>query len=236
VKTLISFKEVEKTYANGIKALDKVNFDIEDGEFVFIVGASGAGKSTIIKLLMAEERDFTGEIQIDRYKMSRIKKREIPYLRRRIGVVYQDFRLIQNKTVYENVAFAMRVIGIAPLKIKKRVPYILNLVGLQDKANRYPNELSGGEQQRVALARAFVNNPKIIIADEPTGNIDPALSMEIMKLLSAINEFGITIVIVTHEKELVDMFSKRVITIEGGHVVGDKTGGYDADEQAEQSQ
>lgn len=224
---MIVLKDVYKVYPNGSKALKGLNMEISDGEFVFIVGPSGSGKSSFIKLLMREETVTSGEIKINDYDLTKIKQRQIPYLRRTMGVVFQDFRLIPNKTVYENVAFAMRVIGVSSRDIRKRVPYILSLVELNTKAKALPHELSGGEQQRVALARALVNNPKLIIADEPTGNIDPRLSRDVMDLLCKINEKGTTVVIVTHEKDLVDTYNKRVISIENGRVVSDRTGGYE---------
>ena len=214
------------TYENGIKALKDATFEIADGEFVFIVGPSGAGKSTILKLLSAEERPESGSLMVGGRDVRTIKRREIPYLRREIGVVYQDFRLIANKTVYENVAFVMRAIGASPRIIKKRVPYVLELVGVLEKANRYPDELSGGEKQRVAIARALINNPDTILADEPTGNLDPTRSYEIMALLNEINRRGTTVIIVTHEDTIVNEFKKRVIAIEDGIIVGDRTGGY----------
>ncbi|MGI6030674.1 MAG: cell division ATP-binding protein FtsE [Eubacteriales bacterium] len=224
---VIEFRDVEKVYDNGTKALQKVSFSVEQGEFVFIIGHSGAGKSTLLKLMTCEEEVTEGEIIINGYNLRHIKKREIPYMRRTIGMVFQDFRLIESKTVFENVAFAMRAVGASTRAIKKRVPYVLSMVGLAHKTKSYPNQLSGGEQQRVALARALVNNPALIIADEPTGNIDPRMSFEIMQLLQEINNRGTTIVLVTHERDLVDMMKKRVITIESGEVVSDRTGGYD---------
>lgn len=224
---MISLKDVYKVYPNGSKALKGLDMEIADGEFVFIVGPSGSGKSSFIKLLMREEIATSGEIKVNDYDLTKIKQREIPHLRRTMGVVFQDFRLIPNKTVYENVAFAMRVIGVSNRDIRKRVPYILSLVELNTKAKALPHELSGGEQQRVALARALVNNPQLIIADEPTGNIDPRLSRDVMDLLCKINEKGTTVVIVTHEKDLVDAYNKRVINIEDGRVVSDGTGGYE---------
>lgn len=219
---LIEFKGVHKTYDNGNKALKDVSLTINKGEFVFIVGSSGAGKSTLLKLMMREEVPSAGEVIINGYKLSKLRKREIPYLRRMMGIVFQDFRLINNMTVFDNVAFAMRVIGATNSQIRKRVPYVLGLVGLHHKARCYPKELSGGEQQRVGLARALVNNPSIIIADEPTGNIDPDLSREIVELLTEINRRGTTIVMVTHELELVKMFPHRVIKIQEGCVVSDQ--------------
>ena len=218
---MIEFKNVSKTYSNGTHALQNVNLTVADGEFVFIVGSSGAGKSTFLKLIMCEETPNEGDIIGNGTHITSLKKREIPYLRRMMGIVVQDLRLIDNMTVYENVAFAMHVIGATQSEIKKRVPYILSLLNLQDKQKCRPNELSGGEQQRVGLARALVNNPKLIIADEPTGNIDPALSFEIVDLLSEINRRGTTILMVTHEHSLVKHFHKRVVEIHDGRIVAD---------------
>lgn len=218
---MIEFKDVSKTYANGTEALKHVNLRVNKGEFVFIVGSSGAGKSTFLKLIMCEETPNSGEITVNGRKLSALKKRDIPYLRRTMGIVFQDFRLIDNMTVYDNVAFAMHVVGASPRDIRKRVPYILGLVGLQKKMRAYPAQLSGGEQQRVGLARALVNNPNMIIADEPTGNIDPELSFEIVDLLSEINRRGTTILMVTHEHDLVRQFHRRVIEIHGGQIVAD---------------
>ena len=218
---MIEFKGVHKVYDNGTKALKDVNLRIDKGEFVFIVGASGAGKSTFLKLIMREEVANAGEVIVNDFKLSKLKRREIPYLRRTMGIVFQDFRLINNMNVFDNVAFAMRVIGASQREVRKRVPYILGLVGLQNKARNYPMELSGGEQQRVGLARALVNNPALIIADEPTGNIDP-------ELLNEINRRGTTVLMVTHERDLVRMFNRRVIEIREGCVVSDSTQGGDA--------
>ena len=225
---MIEFKGVQKVYDNGTKALKDVNLRIDKGEFVFIVGASGAGKSTFLKLIMREEVANAGEVIVNDFKLSKLKRREIPYLRRTMGIVFQDFRLINNMNVFDNVAFAMRVIGASQREVRKRVPYILGLVGLQNKARNYPMELSGGEQQRVGLARALVNNPALIIADEPTGNIDPELSYEIVELLNEINRRGTTVLMVTHERDLVRMFNRRVIEIREGCVVSDSTQGGDA--------
>ena len=211
---------------NGIRAVNKASLRVDEGEFVFLVGASGSGKTTIIKLLTAEVRPTEGKVLVNNYNIGEMKKSRIPYLRRTLGVVYQDFRLIKTKTVYENVAFAMRTIGAKNKAIKQRVPYVLDLVGLADKAKEKPMNLSGGEQQRVAIARALVNNPRLIIADEPTGNLDPARSLELMTLFEKINELGTTVLIVTHEKGLVDEFEKRVVMIDHGSVVSDQTGGY----------
>lgn len=218
---IIEFKNVSKTYDSGTHALNNASLEIEKGEFVFIVGASGAGKSTFLKLIMHEEVPSRGTIIVNGINVSKIRRGKVPYLRRNMGIVFQDFRLIDKMTVYDNVAFAMRAIGSRSSAVKKRVPYILDLVGLKNKANRRPSELSGGEQQRVSLARALVNNPAIIIADEPTGNIDPEMSFEIIELLSEINAQGTTIIVVTHEHDLVRHFNKRVIEIEKGRVVSD---------------
>ena len=223
---MLKLEDVFKTYENGTKALKGVNLTIEDGEFVFVVGPSGSGKSTIIKMLTAEVRPTSGKVSVNGYDIGSIKQREIPYLRRTIGVVFQDFRLIENKSVYENVAFVMRAVGTPQRLIKKRVTYVLDLVGVLHKARRKPCELSGGEQQRVAIARALVNNPDAIIADEPTGNLDPARSLELMMLLEKINSMGTTVVVVTHAREIVDQFAKRVVAIDGGFVVSDQMGGY----------
>jgi cell division transport system ATP-binding protein len=223
---MIELQNVSKVYDNGSKAIDDISLTIQDGEFVFLVGPSGSGKSTIIKLLTAELRPTSGKIQVNDYDLSRIRRRKIPYMRRTIGVIFQDFRLIDNKTVFENVAFAMRVVGAREQEIKKRVPYVLDLVGLANKSRRLPNELSGGEQQRVAIARALINNPTMVIADEPTGNLDPVRSLEIMYLLEQINALGTTVLVVTHEKELVDRFSKRVVAIDEGKVISDGMDGY----------
>ena len=218
---MIEFRNVSKTYSNGTHALDSVNLTVDKGEFVFIVGASGAGKSTFLKLIMHEESPSSGAIIVNDMHLEKLKRRKVPYLRRTMGIVFQDFRLIGKMSVYDNVAFAMRCLGKKNKTIKKRVPYILDLVGLKDKAHDKPSELSGGEQQRVSLARALVNNPAMIIADEPTGNIDPEMSYEIIELLSEINKRGTTVLVVTHEHELVESFNKRVVRIEGGKVVSD---------------
>ena len=223
---MLKLEDVFKTYENGTKALKGINLTIQDGEFVFIVGPSGSGKSTIIKMMTAEVRPTSGKVSVNGYDIGSIKQREIPYLRRTVGVVFQDFRLIENKSVYENVAFVMRAVGTPQRLIKKRVTYVLALVGVLHKARRKPCELSGGEQQRVAIARALVNNPDAIIADEPTGNLDPARSLELMMLLEKINSMGTTVVVVTHAREIVDQFAKRVVAIDGGMVVSDQMGGY----------
>ena len=222
---MILFNDVTKSYSVGTQALKGVNMQIEDGEFVFLVGPSGSGKSTIIKLISGELRPTSGSVHVNGYSLERIRKREVPYMRRTVGVVYQDFRLIDTMTVYENVAFAMRVIGARNKEIRERVPYVLELVGLENKGHRYPNQISGGEQQRLAIARALVNNPSTIIADEPTGNLDPARAMEIMSLLQEINNLGTTVLVVTHAWDLVETFRKRVVAIDEGVVVSDGTEG-----------
>ena len=218
---MIEFTDVVKTYEQGNNALNGITMQIEDGEFCFLVGPSGSGKSTIIKMITGELKPTSGTVHVNGYSLERIRKRELPYMRRTIGIVFQDFRLIDNMTVYENVAFAMRVVGAREKEIKERVPYVLELVGLEDKAGRHPTEMSGGEQQRLAIARALVNNPSMIIADEPTGNLDPARSFEIMALLQEINNLGTTVLVVTHAQNLVDLFHKRTIVIDEGVVVSD---------------
>lgn len=218
---MIEFQNVSKTYPNGTHALYDVDIHINKGEFVFIVGASGAGKSTFLKLIMHEETPSSGEIVINGKNTSKMKRKEVPYLRRHMGIVFQDFRLIEKMNVFDNVAFAMRAVGEKNSVIKKRVPYVLDLVGLKGKMKNKPSELSGGEQQRVSLARALVNNPEIIVADEPTGNVDPEMSHEIIELLTEINAMGTTVLIVTHEHDLVREFHQRVITIDKGRVVSD---------------
>ena len=223
---MIQFTDVVKSYEQGNKALNGVTMQIEDGEFVFLIGPSGSGKSTIIKIITGELKPTSGAVHVNGYSLERIRKREIPYLRRTVGVVFQDFRLIEKMTVYENVAFAMRVVGAKEKEIRERVPYVLELVGLEGKMNRHPNEMSGGEQQRLAIARALVNNPSTIIADEPTGNLDPAMSLEIMSLLQEINNLGTTMLVVTHARDLVEQFGKRVIAINEGLVVHDGMDGY----------
>ncbi|MBS6845287.1 MAG: cell division ATP-binding protein FtsE [Firmicutes bacterium] len=228
---MIELTNVVKTYDTGTRALNGVSLKIEDGEFVFLVGPSGSGKSTIIKILTAELQPTEGSVHVNGFALEKIRSRAIPYLRRTLGVIFQDFRLIENKSVYDNVAFAMRVIGAPEREIKKRVPYVLKLVGLENKGRRLPNELSGGEQQRVAIARALVNNPSMIIADEPTGNLDPARSLEIMMLLEQINALGTTVMVVTHEKELVNRFTKRVVAINEGKVISDGMDGYYLNEE-----
>ena len=218
---MIEFKNVSKVYNNGTEALRNLSLSIAKGEFVFIVGSSGAGKSTFLKLIMREEVPNSGEIVVNGRKLSTVRKRDVPYLRRTMGIVFQDFRLIDKMTVYDNVAFAMHIVGASDREIRKRVPYVLGLVGFEKKMDNHPAELSGGEQQRVGLARALVNNPSMIIADEPTGNVDPAMSYEIVELLTEINRRGTTVLMVTHEHDLVKRFPRRVIEIQGGTVVGD---------------
>ena len=218
---MIQFTNVVKTYQQGNNALNGATMQIEDGEFVFLIGPSGSGKSTIIKMITGELKPTSGTVHVNGYSLERIRKREIPYLRRTVGVVFQDFRLIDKMTVYENVAFAMRVVGAREKEIRERVPYVLELVGLESKMDRHPNEMSGGEQQRLAIARALVNNPSTIIADEPTGNLDPERSFEIMALLQEINNLGTTVLVVTHDQNLVEIFNKRVIAIDEGVVVSD---------------
>ena len=226
---MIRLSDVVKEYESGTTALKGISLRIEDGEFVFLVGPSGSGKSTIIKLLTGEIVPTSGQIAVNGFSLTNIAERQIPLLRRSIGVIFQDFRLIEKKTVYENLSFAMRAVGASPREIKKRIPYVLELVGLEEKTDRYPNEISGGEQQRVAIARALINNPSTIIADEPTGNLDPARSLEIMRLLERINQLGTTMVVVTHEKDLVNQFRKRVITLDQGLIMSDVDGvGYNA--------
>ena len=224
---MIRLKDVEKTYENGTEALQGISFTIEDGEFVFLVGPSGSGKSTIIKLLTGEVIPTAGRVMVNGFSMSRISDRQIPYMRRTIGVIFQDFRLIPKKTVFDNLSLAMRAVGATPRDIRTRIPYVLELVGLKGMEDRYPDELSGGEQQRVAIARALVNNPSTIVADEPTGNLDPNRSLEIMTLLERINALGTTVVVVTHERDLVNHFDKRVIMIDHGQVNGDSVGTYE---------
>ena len=224
---MVSLNNVKMTYPGGRKeVLHDIDLTIEDGEFVFLVGPSGSGKTTIIKLLTGEIRATGGELNVNGFDMRTIRRRHLPKMRRTLGVIFQDFRLIEDMTVYENVAFAMRVVGASNREIRKRVPYVLELVDLQDREDRLPRELSGGEQQRVAIARALVNSPDMIIADEPTGNLDPTKSLEIMLLLEKINELGTTVLVVTHEKELVNAFSKRVVALSGGSLISDGMDGY----------
>ena len=224
---MVQMNNVRKVYeSSNTVALDGVSLTINDGEFVFLVGPSGSGKTTIMKLITGEVRPTSGQIIVNDFDMGTIKRRKLPKVRRTLGVIFQDYRLIENMNVYDNVAFAMRVVGAANSEIKNRVPYILELVGLEGRGKRMPNELSGGEQQRVAIARALVNSPRMIVADEPTGNLDPVRSLELMLLFEKINEMGTTVMVVTHEKELVNAFSKRVITIDGGNLISDGMDGY----------
>lgn len=219
---MVELKNVSVTYSTGVDALNNVSLRINDGDFAFVVGSSGAGKSTLIKLILKEIDSTSGVVMVNNYNLSRLRKKKIPEFRRTIGFVFQDFRLIPSMTVYENIAFVLRVIDAPRKYIRKRVPYVISLVGLQDKASSYPNQLSGGEQQRVAIARALVNDPQLIIADEPTGNIDPELSYEIVELLKGINECGTTILMVTHEHDLVRHFGGRIININSGEIVFDE--------------
>ena len=223
---MVRLIDVQKEYDNGTKALKGVNLRIDDGEFVFLVGPSGSGKSTVIKLITAEIAPTEGRLMVNGYNLNNIRPRQVPYMRRTLGIIFQDFRLIEKKTVYDNLAFAMKAVGASNRELRRRIPYVLELVGLEKKGKNYPGELSGGEQQRVAIARALVNNPSMIIADEPTGNLDPQRSLEIMMLLERINELGTTVLVVTHEKNLVNRFEKRVVAIENGRVISDETGGY----------
>jgi cell division transport system ATP-binding protein len=224
---VIEFVNVSKTYPSGIQALKNVTFKISKGDFVFIVGPSGCGKSTLIKLLMKEEEVTSGKVKIGDMTVTSLNRHKIPFLRRNMGIVFQDFRLLPNKTVYENVAFAMQITEASPKHIRRQVPLILGLVGLSKRAKQYPHELSGGEQQRVALARAMVNNPSVLLADEPTGNLDPDTAMEIMALLNDINRRGTTVVVVTHAKDIVDNMKKRVVSLDKGYVISDQEkGGY----------
>lgn len=225
---MIRLTDIHKEYQNGTKALKGVSLQIDDGEFVFLVGPSGSGKSTIIKLITAEIEATRGKLMVNGYNLRDISEKQIPLMRRTIGVVFQDFRLIEKKTVYENIEVAMRAVGATTREIQRRIPYVLDLVGLMGKGGRLPTQLSGGEQQRVAIARALANNPSVIIADEPTGNLDPARSLEIMSLLEKINDMGTTILVVTHERQLVNQFNKRVIYLEEGKIVSDQENGcYD---------
>ncbi len=224
---MVQMQNVTKIYeSSNTLALDSVDLTINEGEFVFLVGPSGSGKTTIMKLITGEVRPTSGKVVVNNFNMTTIRRSKLPRVRRTLGVIFQDYRLIENMTVYDNVAFVMRVVGAPPREIRKRVPYVLELVGLEGREKRMPNELSGGEQQRVAIARALANNPSMIVADEPTGNLDPVRSLELMLLFEKINEMGTTIMVVTHEKELVNAFSKRVITIDGGHVISDGNDGY----------
>ena len=224
---MVEMNNVSMVYESSkTEALDGVSLSIKEGEFVFLVGPSGSGKTTLMKLITGEIRAKSGKVIVNDFDMRKIKRSKLPMVRRTLGVIFQDYRLIENMNVYDNVAFAMRVVGARRRDIRKRVPFVLNLVGLDGREKRMPNELSGGEQQRVAIARALVNNPRMIVADEPTGNLDPVRSLELMLRFEKINEMGTTILVVTHEKELVNAFSKRVIAIDNGHVVSDGMDGY----------
>ena len=227
---MIRLINVSKEYKNGVKALSNVSLSIKKGEFVFLVGSSGAGKSTLIKLILKEEEPTGGRIYLNDKDITRVKSRMIPHIRRNIGVVFQDFRLLPNKTVYENVAFAMEILGAHPKDIRRNVPMVLGMVDLSKKADCYPNELSGGEHQRVSISRAIINNPPILIADEPTGNLDPDTSWEIMKVLRDINRRGTTVLMATHAKNIVDIMKKRVIAIEAGRIIRDEEKGVYEDE------
>ena len=219
---MIDFEHVSKEYKRGGKlALEDINFHVADGEFVFLLGHSGAGKSTLLKLILREETPTAGKVFVDGRDVARMRRHQIPYLRRQMGIIFQDFRLIPSMTVYENIAFAMHVTNIGSKQIKERVNYMLELVHLEDKAKMYPEFLSGGEQQRVAVARALAHAPKLVIADEPTGNIDPELSLEMMELLERVSEMGITVLVVTHEHELVHRFHQRVVTLKEGRIISD---------------
>ena len=226
---MIEFKNVSKKYGTGTVAVDNANFTIEKGEFAFLIGDSGSGKSTMIKMMLKEEDPTSGNIIINGRDITKIKPSKVPYLRRSMGIVFQDFRLLPDKTVYDNVAFAMYVVRASQKHIKRQVPMVLSVVGLSQKAKMYPNELSGGEQQRVALARAIVNNPSMLIADEPTGNLDPNTAWDIMELLNDINLRGTTVVVATHAKDIVDRMNRRVIRIDHGNIVRDEKGGYDGE-------
>lgn len=224
---MVQMNNVTKVYdSSKTVALENVDLTINEGEFVFLVGPSGSGKTTLMKLITGEVSATSGQVIVNDFDLTNIRRSRLPKVRRTLGVIFQDYRLIENLSVYDNVAFVMRVVGAAPKEIKKRVPYVLELVGLEGREKRMPNELSGGEQQRVAIARALANNPRMIVADEPTGNLDPVRSLELMLLFEKINEMGTTILVVTHEKELVNAFAKRVITIDGGHVISDGMDGY----------
>ncbi len=222
---MIQLIDVSKEFENGLRALDKVTVSVENGEFVFIVGASGAGKSTLVKLILKELEPTTGKLLVNQVDLSKMKRKEIPFYRRGIGVVFQDFRLLPDKTVYENVAFAMEVVEATRKEIRRQVPAILGMVGLATKANNFPNQLSGGEQQRTALARALVNNPSILIADEPTGNLDRETAGEIMKIINIINHRGTTVIMDTHAMEIMNSMKKRVITFQRGKIISDDTKG-----------
>ncbi len=224
---MIKLVEVTKEYGNGVKALSNINLEIDKGEFVFLVGSSGAGKSTLIKLLLKEEEASEGRIYLNNLDITRVPNRRVPLIRRNVGVVFQDFRLLPNKTVFENVSFAMEILGVHPKEIRRRVPMVLSMVDLSRKASSYPDQLSGGEQQRVSIARSIVNNPPVLIADEPTGNLDPDTAWEVMKTLNDINARGTTVLMATHAKDIVNTMRKRVIALENGRISRDEQkGGY----------
>lgn len=222
---MIRFVDTTKVYSNGVVGLKNITIRIEKGEFVFVIGASGSGKSTFLKLIMHEELPTEGEVYVNGYSVHNMPRSEIPYLRRSLGVVFQDFRLLPNKTAYDNVAFAMQIVEATPREIRRQVPLALGLVGLSKKAKSFPNQMSGGEQQRIVLARALVNNPAVLIADEPTGNLDPKTSWEIMSLLEEINQRGTTVIVASHEKNIVDTMKKRVIAVEHGELKSDEQKG-----------
>lgn len=222
---MIEFVNVTKEYENGVLALNDVSLKIDNGEFVFLIGSSGAGKTTLTKILMREENATSGQVFLDGKDVTQLADKEIPYLRRKMGVVFQDFRLLEDRTVYENVEFAMQIVGATRREIRRKVPTVLNMVGLNYKAKMFPRQLSGGEQQRVALARALVNNPTLLIADEPTGNLNPETAMEIMEIFESINAMGTTIIMATHAHDIVDAMHKRVVAIEDGCLVRDEIGG-----------
>ncbi len=228
---MLVIRNVSKIYPNGTVALDGIDIDIHKGEFVFFVGSSGAGKSTLVKLILKEENPTAGFIDVDGQRINALKRREIPYFRRKLGVVFQDFRLLPDKTVAENVAFAMHIVEASKREIKRQVPRVLSIVGLRDRADMFPEQLSGGEQQRVSLARAIVNNPALLIADEPTGNLDPDTSWDIMKVLKEINQRGTTVIMATHARDIVNYMRQRVVTLDGGIIVRDqKRGGYNVED------
>jgi cell division transport system ATP-binding protein len=222
---MIIFQNVTKTYTHGLSALDKVSFKIQPGEFVSIVGRSGAGKSTVVKLLVGEEKPTKGQVFFGTYEVNKLKSSELPEFRRHIGVVFQDFRLLAKKTVYENISFALEVAGKPEREIAEYVPQVLEMVGLKEKAKSFPAELSGGERQRTAIARAMINRPDVIIADEPTGNLDPVNTWEVIRILTKINELGSTVILATHDKEVVNTLGQRVITLEAGQVIRDEANG-----------
>lgn len=227
---MIRFEKVYKKYNNGVVALEDINLKISKGEFVFIVGPSGAGKSTLLQLLSKEEEPTRGSIFFENKNITKLSDRKIPFHRRKLGIIFQDFRLLQNKTVYENVAFALEIVGESSKEIKRKVPIVLSLVKLSDRANSYPNELSGGEFQRVAIARSVVNNPKVVIADEPTGNLDQNTAMEIMQIFDEINKRGTTVIMATHAMGIVNQYNRRVISIDNGHIIRDDAGGLSYEE------